>query len=68
MTHGGVKGDDPDSLVGESHGQKPRSLFSMRNGTETHAHHVRHHLLPLSVLVELSRLCECSVISEGVRV
>lgn len=55
-THRGVQGDDPDSVVHQPHSQKARPLLPRGHIGQAHAHHIRRHLLPLRVLVQLSRL------------
>jgi len=55
-TNQGVKGDDADSVVKETDGQEARALFPRGYTPQSHTHDIRRHLLPLCVLVQLTRL------------
>ena len=56
MTYTGIQRDDSDSVVGQSDSQEPGALLARRNAGQSHADHVGRHLLPLCVLVQLTRL------------
>lgn len=58
MSYQRVQGDDSDSVVNQSHGQKPRALLAGGNVSEAHTDDVGRHLLALRVFVQLAGLEE----------